>query len=159
MQTSSTKCEISKMEIHQGSLNTAEIYAKWHNEIKDKNLGAFIVFSGIIRDDNGVTGLSFDIHEPMLKAWFDEWVKRAGAEGAKVLMAHSVGDVLVGESSYLAAIISKQRKVALRLIDEYVEDFKANAPIWKYDLKDGKRIYAKKRSALIKGAGLLKDDK
>jgi len=45
--------------------------------------------------------------------------------------------------------------VALELIDEFVEDFKANAPIWKYDLKDNKRIYAKDRSTAISGSGLL----
>jgi len=43
----------------------------------------------------------------------------------------------------------------LRLINEFVEDFKANAPIWKYDVIGGERIYAKERSQAIKGAGLL----
>jgi molybdopterin synthase catalytic subunit len=49
--------------------------------------------------------------------------------------------------------------VALEFIDEYVEDFKASAPIWKYDLRDNKRIYAKERSTAIKGSGLLSDSK
>jgi molybdopterin synthase catalytic subunit len=42
------------------------------------------------------------------------------------------------------------------MIDEFVEDFKASAPIWKYDLKNGERKYAFDRSTAIKGAGLLK---
>jgi len=44
---------------------------------------------------------------------------------------------------------------SLEFIDEFVEDFKASAPIWKYDLKDGKRVYAKDRSTAIKGSGIL----
>ena len=72
-----------------------------------------------------------------------------------MLLAHAKGDVLKHETSYISAVCSKQRKIALSLIDEFVEDFKANAPIWKYDLKDGKRIYAKERSQIIGGAGLL----
>jgi hypothetical protein len=36
-----------------------------------------------------------------------------------------------------------------------VEDFKSNAPIWKYDVINGERIYAYKRSQAIVGAGLL----
>jgi molybdopterin synthase catalytic subunit len=46
--------------------------------------------------------------------------------------------------------------VALELIDEFVEDFKANAPIWKYDIRNGKRIYAEDRSTPMSGAGLLR---
>ncbi|MCI6565069.1 MAG: molybdenum cofactor biosynthesis protein MoaE, partial [Campylobacter sp.] len=38
---------------------------------------------------------------------------------------------------------------------EFVEDFKASAPIWKYDLKEGKRLYARSRSKAIAGAGIL----
>jgi molybdopterin synthase catalytic subunit len=45
--------------------------------------------------------------------------------------------------------------VALELIEEFVEDFKANAPIWKYDVINGKRIYAEDRSMPMDGAGLL----
>ena len=44
------------------------------------------------------------------------------------------------------------------MIDLFVEDFKAQAPIWKYDLKDGERIYAKERSTPIVGSGLLGSD-
>ena len=32
-----------------------------------------------------------------------------------------------------------KRRVALELIDIFVENFKASAPIWKYDLIDGKK--------------------
>ena len=70
-------------------------------------------------------------------------------------MAHSRGDVLIHESSYIACIFAPRRRVALELIDAFVEDFKACAPIWKYDLKDSKRIYALERSTPIKGSGLL----
>ena len=48
-----------------------------------------------------------------------------------------------------------KRRVALELIDQFVEDFKKSAPIWKYDLIEGKRVYAKERSTQIQGAGIL----
>ena len=56
---------------------------------------------------------------------------------------------------YISAVFSPKRRVALELIDEFVEDFKANAPIWKYDVIDGKRIYAADRSTPMDGSGLL----
>jgi molybdopterin synthase catalytic subunit len=70
-------------------------------------------------------------------------------------MAHSRGDVLNHTSSYIAGVCSPKRRVALELIDEFVEDFKAQAPIWKYDIIDGKRVYAEERSSKIDGAGVL----
>lgn len=148
---------MKKIEIYKGGLDTNALYKKWYNEIKDKNLGAFITFSGIIRDDDGVEALSFDIYEALLQNWFDAWQKSVKNDGVKLFFAHSKGDVKVGESSYFAGVASKQRKLALRLINDFVENFKANAPIWKYDVKGGERIYAKERSFKLKGAGVLGD--
>lgn len=144
------------LELHDGSLHVEEITNRWFNDMRDKNYGAYIPFIGIVRDEDGISGLSFDIYEPILKSWFHAWQTKANAEGAYLLMAHSRGDVPNHTSSYIAAVVSPQRKVALKLINDFVEDFKANAPIWKYDLKDGKRVYAKSRSHLLSGAGLLK---
>lgn len=143
------------LEIHEGSLHVEEITNRWYNQIKDKNYGAFIPFIGIVRDEDRISGLSFDIYEPILNKWFNEWQEKAKKENALLLMAHSRGDVLNHTSSYISAVVSPQRKVALKFINDFVEDFKANAPIWKYDLIDGKRVYAKERSMQIKGAGLL----
>jgi molybdopterin synthase catalytic subunit len=55
----------------------------------------------------------------------------------------------------MSAVFSPKRRVALELIDEFVEDFKANAPIWKYDVINGKRIYAEDRSTPMDGSGLM----
>lgn len=143
------------MELYKNGLKTAEILTRWYDENKLLNYGAIITFIGVVREENGCEGLSFDIYEPLLKTWFDKWQQRASLQGAKVMMAHAIGDVANHETSYISGVCSPQRKVALALINEFVEDFKANAPIWKYDLKGGKRIYAKERSQAIKGAGLL----
>ncbi len=143
------------LEIHEGPLNVEEILSRWYNEYKNKNYGAFINFVGIVRDENGIDGLSFDIYEPILKEWFASWQKRAKKENAYLLMAHSKGDVPLHKTSYISAVLSPKRKVSLRMIGEFVEDFKANAPIWKYDIIDGKREYALDRSTPIEGSGLL----
>lgn len=143
------------MEIYDGSLDANAITNAWYDEFKDKNCGALITFVGIVREEGGISALSFDIYEPILRSWLDGWQQKAATQNAYVKFAHSRGDVAVHTTSYVAAVISPQRKVALRLINEFVEDFKANAPIWKYDVIDGKRVYAKERSQAIAGAGLL----
>lgn len=146
------------LELHDGSLHVKSILASWYDQISNQNYGAFIPFVGIVRDEDGIEGLSFDIYEPILNNWFNAWQEKAKAQNATLFMAHSRGDVLNHTSSYIAAVVSPKRKVALSMINDFVEDFKANAPIWKYDLVDGKRVYAKERSHLLSGSGLLKAD-
>ena len=143
------------LSLYDGALDVPKILTTWYEEEHKSNYGAYIPFVGTVRSEDEIEGLSFDIYEPILEAWFEAWKEKAKKRGAIVKMAHSRGDVLLHESSYIAAVFSPKRRVALELIDEFVEDFKASAPIWKYDLKNGKRIYAKERSTAIKGSGLL----
>ena len=51
----------------------------------------FITFVGIIRDENQIDGLSFDLYEPILKN--SSWQDRAKERNAIVFLAHSQGDV------------------------------------------------------------------
>jgi len=143
------------LELYEGPVPVEETLARWYKEEDRSNYGAYIPFIGTIRDEDGIDGLSFDIYEPILNSWYDAWQKKAAEAGAILKMAHSKGDVPLHKSSYIAAVFSPKRRVALEMIDEFVEDFKASAPIWKYDLRDGKRIYAEDRSTAIKGSGLL----
>ena len=115
------------LQLFDGSLPVEQITNAWYEKYKNSNYGAIITFVGVVRDENKIEGLSFDIYEPILNSWFDTWQKKANDLNA----------------------------VALELIDEFVEDFKAQAPIWKYDIIDNKRVYAQDRSTAIKGSGLL----
>ena len=143
------------LELHNSALDVSEILDRWYKQESQSNYGAYISFVGTVRSEDDIDGLSFDVYEPILKSWFEAWQEKAKQKGAIIKMAHSRGDVMLHESSYIAAVFSPKRRVALEFIDEFVEDFKASAPIWKYDLKDGKRIYAKDRSTPIQGSGIL----
>lgn len=142
--------------LYDGALDVAKILKEWYEQEANSNYGAYIPFVGTVRDEDGIEGLSFDIYEPILLSWFEAWQKRAKERGAVIKMAHSRGDVMIHESSYIAAVFSPKRRVALEFIDEFVEDFKASAPIWKYDIKGGKRVYALDRSTELEGSGILK---
>lgn len=154
------------LEIFNGALPTKEIYSCWEEKARAQNNGALCVFVGIVREEaiteskdsqsQSIEALSFDIYTPLLQKWFRSWQERARAVGAQILMAHSLGDVPKGASSYMCAVISPKRRAALSLYEDFIEDFKANAPIWKYDVIDGKRIFALSRSTPIQGSGVLK---
>jgi len=144
------------MKICNGSLEVEAIFNQWYNEEKESNYGANVSFVGVVRAEDEIEALSFDIYEPIFFEWFNQWQSKAMQLGAKIKMAHSLGDVKVHTSSFMCAIFSPKRRVALELIDVFVEDFKANAPIWKYDIIGGKRVYAQERSTPMSGAGILK---
>lgn len=143
------------LSLYNNGLNIQEIFNKWYLDNNHKNYGAFITFVGIVRSEDDIEALSFDIYETILSKWFNEWNDRLIKENVLVCMAHSIGNVKVNESSFCCAILSKQRKKALKYIDLFVEDFKKNAPIWKYDVINSKRIYVKSRSHPIDGSGIL----
>lgn len=143
------------LEIFDGSLDTRALYERWERMASERNFGAVVIFVGIVRDEAEISALSFDIYEPLLRAWFEGWQERAKAQGALICMAHSRGDVRNHTSSFACAILSPKRRVALEMSDIFVEDFKRNAPIWKYDVRNGERIYARARSQKIDGSGIL----
>ena len=143
--------------IANGAIDTNAMLTRWENVARERNFGAVSLFVGIVRAESEITALSFDIYLPLLESWLDSWQKKAQIiePNLQILMAHSKGDVAVGESSFMCGILSKNRKNALALYAEFIEDFKANAPIWKYDVRRGARIYARERSKKLRGAGIL----
>lgn len=138
-----------------GALDTASIYAQWYAFSALQNLGANAIFTGIVRAENGCEGLSFDIYTPLLEQWFNTWCKKAQKHNVYLKMAHSKGNVQNYKSSYIAGVFSSKRCAVLEIFEDFIEDFKRNAPIWKYDLKQGKRIYVKQRSYHLPHSGLL----
>ena len=140
------------LEIYKGGVPVMDVLNRWYDEFKLEGYGAMIPFIGIVRPDNSIEGLSFDLYLPLLSEWFKKW---QNLPDAKITMAHSFGDVMVGETSFLCAVYTKHRREGFKYLEEFVEDFKANAPIWKYDLKNGKRIFASDRAKPLPQAGIL----
>lgn len=143
--------------IKNNAIDTNEMLTLWQKITKTQNFGAMSIFIGIVRAESGISALSFDIYTPLLQSWLKSWEQKAKkiANDLQIFMAHSNGDVSVGECSFMCGIISKNRAAALAIYGEFIEDFKANAPIWKYDVKNNARIYAKDRSQKLGGAGIL----
>ncbi|BBG64851.1 molybdenum cofactor biosynthesis protein MoaE [Hydrogenimonas sp.] len=141
--------------IYDGPIEVEALLGRWYDAERNGNYGAMVSFVGTVREEGGIEALSFDIYRPLLDKWFEGWRERLAKKGALLAMAHSEGDVPVHSSSFACAIFSPKRRVALEMLDAFVEDFKANAPIWKYDVIGGRRIYAAERSTPMAGSGLL----
>ncbi|CCB79691.1 molybdenum cofactor biosynthesis protein MoaE [Helicobacter bizzozeronii CIII-1] len=105
------------LEIFEGALDGSALYVRWEQECRLKGAGALCVFSGVVRPQSpNFQGLSFDIHEPLLQAWFNAWQKRALLQEVLLKMAHSRGDVPILQTSYMVGLISEHRKAALACV-------------------------------------------
>ena len=51
------------LELHEGDLPVEQITNKWYDNFRLSNYGAIITFVGVVRDENNIDGLSFDIYE------------------------------------------------------------------------------------------------
>lgn len=143
------------LELFDGAIDTQRFNDACNQRAKELNMGAVASFIGVIRQEGSVEVLSFDIHEPLLRSWLQGWESALKERQREVLMYHSKGDVPFGTSSFACAILSRNRKGVFADLEAFVEDFKASAPIWKYDLVAGERVYAKERSSALKHSGLL----
>ncbi len=74
-------CE-NALQLFDGDLPVEQITNAWYEKFKNSNYGAIITFVGVVRDENGIEGLSFDIYEPILNSWFDSWQKKANDKNA-----------------------------------------------------------------------------
>jgi molybdopterin synthase catalytic subunit len=95
--------------------------------------GAVASFTGIARDDNGVTAIELEHYPAMteasLKALIDEAVARWSLLGA--VLVHRVGIINVGEPIVLVGTAAGHRAEALEACAFLIDRLKTDAPFWK----------------------------
>ncbi len=154
------EAEGSELLVIDNYLSPKALYKRWNNLAKLKHYGAITHFAGLVRKEDGMQeddGLYFEIYEPLLVQWFKKWKEKLETAESLICMAHSKGFVPVHKCSFAVSMLSSHRKIALENIELFIEDFKENAPIWKYDQRGKQRIFAKDRAKPINGSGLFGD--
>jgi molybdopterin synthase catalytic subunit len=95
--------------------------------------GAVASFTGIARDDNGVTAIELEHYPAMteasLKALIDEAVARWSLLGA--VLVHRVGIITVGEPIVVVGTAAGHRAEALEACAFLIDRLKTDAPFWK----------------------------
>lgn len=107
--------------------------------VTDPRFGGITSFIGRVRDHNlgrTVTGISYDLFEPLALRTFRAIGERARAEvGAplKLYIAHAKGDLDIGDLAVLVAAGTPHRDEAFRACRLAIEAVKHEAPIWKQE--------------------------
>jgi molybdopterin synthase catalytic subunit len=95
--------------------------------------GAVASFTGIVRDDGGVTGIELEHYpvmtEASLNALVDEAFARWSLLGA--VLIHRVGVISVGEPIVLVGTAANHRAEALEACAFLIDRLKTDAPFWK----------------------------
>ncbi len=99
--------------------------------------GAVITFAGVVRElsDDGrrVTGLSYEAHESMAAAEFEQIAQEASRRfgPCEIAVAHRIGELQVGEISVAVSVAAPHRGAAFDACEFTIDELKKRAPIWK----------------------------
>jgi molybdopterin synthase catalytic subunit len=95
--------------------------------------GAVASFTGIARDDGGVTAIELEHYPAMteasLAALADEAIARWSLLGA--VLVHRVGKIAVGEPVVVVGTAASHRAEALEACAFLIDRLKTDAPFWK----------------------------
>lgn len=107
--------------------------------VSDPRFGGIAMFVGRVRDHNLgriVTGISYDLFEPLALRIFRAIGERARAEAGeslKLYIAHAKGDLGLGDLAVVVAAGTPHRDEAFRACRLAIEAVKHEAPIWKQE--------------------------
>jgi molybdopterin synthase catalytic subunit len=112
--------------------------------------GALASFTGIARDDDGVTAIELEHYPAMteasLAALVDDAITRWSLLGA--VLIHRVGLIPVGDPIVLVATASSHRAEALEACAFLIDRLKTDAPFWKKEHRaDGSAVWVEAKAS------------
>lgn len=95
--------------------------------------GAVASFTGIVRDDNGVTAIELEHYPAMTEASLNRLVAEASARWSLLgaVLIHRAGIIKVGEPIVLVGTAASHRAEALEACAFLIDRLKTDAPFWK----------------------------
>lgn len=109
-------------------------------ELKRDDAGAMTTFVGTVRQESvegrALTGLFYAAYEEMAMEQMQIIHRKAGEkfEIFDAAVVHRLGQLKIGETSIVVAVVSAHRAAAFQACQWIVDTVKANVPIWKKDL-------------------------
>jgi molybdopterin synthase catalytic subunit len=95
--------------------------------------GAVASFTGIARDDGGVTAIELEHYPAMTKASLAALVDEAATRWSLLgcVVIHRVGRIMVGDAIVLVGTAASHRAEALEACTFLIDRLKTDAPFWK----------------------------
>jgi len=107
------------------------------SSLKGKDVGAVVSFLGVVRGDEGVSKLDFEVYEEMAEKKLKD-IRREAMEKYQIedlAIIHRKGTLKVGENIVLVVASAAHRKEAFAACEWSMEQLKKVVPIWKKERK------------------------
>lgn len=112
--------------------------------------GALSSFTGISRDDGGVTAIELEHYPAMTEASLARIIDDAFARWALLgaVIVHRIGRIAVGEPVVVVGAASRHRADALEATAFLIDRLKTDAPFWKKEhYADGASVWVDAKSS------------
>jgi len=111
--------------------------------------GGVASFTGLVRDDDGVTLLELEHYpgatEAALKALGEEAIARWQLLGASIV--HRVGPMVPGDRIVFVGTAAAHRSAALEACAFLIDRLKTDAPLWKREVRGGAARWVEARES------------
>jgi len=102
----------------------------------DPETGALVEFYGLIRETEGsrkISALTYEAYRSMAEKVMREKIAMLGKKHPcqAIRIVHRLGLVPKGESAIYVGIQSRHRQEGFLLLQEFMDEFKKDVPIWK----------------------------
>ena len=114
-----------------------------------EHAGGVASFTGLVRADDGVTGLTLEHYPGMTEAALtglaEEAVVRWELLGATIV--HRVGAMVPGDRVVFVAAAARHRAAALEACAYLIDRLKTDAPFWKHEARGGDARWVEARGS------------
>jgi molybdopterin synthase catalytic subunit len=113
------------------------------------NAGAVVTFTGLVRDDGGITSMSLEHYPGMTEREIARHVEEAGARWPLlgITIVHRVGTLVPGDNIVLVAVAAAQRQAAFQAAQFLMDYLKTRAPFWKLEERTGESLWVDARES------------
>lgn len=107
--------------------------------IEETGAGAVASFTGVVRADDGVTGMELEHYPGMTEAVLCDLAEQAMARWhlLSAVIVHRVGPMVPGDRVVLVATAAAHRREALDACAFLIDRLKTEAPFWKRETRRG----------------------
>lgn len=117
--------------------------------IEETGAGAVASFTGIVRADDGVTGMELEHYPGMTEAVLCDLAEQAMARWhlLSAVIVHRIGPMVPGDRVVLVATAAAHRREALDACAFLIDRLKIDAPFWKREIRDGRASWVAARAS------------
>lgn len=143
-----------KIKVQFETIDCNSLISDLHSK-NAKDAGAFVYFTGMVRDFIGADGtkqaaksLRLEYYPGMCEKEIAKICDQAKSKWDvhDIIVIHRVGDLLVGEPIVFIGIASTHRLNAFRACEFIIDNLKTKAPFWKQEqLLNGKKFWVEQQ--------------